>query len=230
MSGTDMRYALLLGHRAVPGGAQAQASGEPRYPPTPRNPIQATAFLVQMVLIAVSCIRFRGVRGAMRWLVLLVLSAYARATRCPVLTERMLRIWLRACYAVPGTAIAICPRCPLPSERYPLVLRVSYAMSGTDIAYGGLVLCVYYAMSGVCYENTMSSSDLDYAATRPESRQRPWRGWSVLGSGIALRASYAMSGTDLAYDAILSAYALPMRCPVLTEAMLLRCLLCDVRY
>eukprot|EP00961_Rhodomonas_salina_P127027 1712380-Rhodomonas_salina.5 len=57
------------------------------------------------------------------------LSAYARATRCPVLTWRMVlpaAIPVRACYAMPGTDIAYARTLPLthatpsyePSPRY----------------------------------------------------------------------------------------------------------------
>eukprot|EP00961_Rhodomonas_salina_P214092 2891103-Rhodomonas_salina.1 len=71
-----------------------------------------------------------GGYGATRYAVLLeweggrtLLSCYAAAMRCPVLTQAIL---LSACapYAMSGTDIAYGTTC----------LRASYSMSGTDIA------------------------------------------------------------------------------------------------
>eukprot|EP00961_Rhodomonas_salina_P057964 778854-Rhodomonas_salina.3 len=53
----------------------------------------------------------------------LVVWAYARATRCPVLTERMVR------------RQNLCPRTKGRPQQVPVGLRACYAMSGTDIAY-----------------------------------------------------------------------------------------------
>eukprot|EP00961_Rhodomonas_salina_P186743 2521453-Rhodomonas_salina.1 len=44
---------------------------------------------------------------------------------------------------------------------------------------------------------------------------------ATVNSAICLRACYAMSGTDLAYGAPLSAYALATRSSVLTQRMVL---------
>eukprot|EP00961_Rhodomonas_salina_P009256 125901-Rhodomonas_salina.3 len=77
------------------------------------------------------------------------LSAYARATRCPVLAERMVIYYrpTRACYAMPGTELAVSATSLARggSDRaggaevsvlcFPIALRACYAMSGTEIAY-----------------------------------------------------------------------------------------------
>eukprot|EP00961_Rhodomonas_salina_P217120 2933597-Rhodomonas_salina.1 len=63
------------------------------------------------------------------------LSAYGFAMRCPVLTQHIVLCyamsgtdiaWLRACYAIPGTETA-----------YSATRFFCYAMSGTELAYGG---------------------------------------------------------------------------------------------
>eukprot|EP00961_Rhodomonas_salina_P021458 288128-Rhodomonas_salina.2 len=87
----------------------------------------------------------------------MMLSAYALRTQCPVLRSRMVLQMLQAIIQV---SLAIC-------------LRTSYAMSGTDIAYGDIHLRTCYAMSGT----------------------------DIADSAVCLRACYAMSGTDLGYAA-----------------------------
>eukprot|EP00961_Rhodomonas_salina_P095607 1285803-Rhodomonas_salina.2 len=71
---------------------------------------------------------------------LLPIAAYARATRCPVLTQRML---------LPGS-FASNPDTQIPyAELLGSTLRPPYAMSGTNIAYGAVCLRPPYAMSGI---------------------------------------------------------------------------------
>eukprot|EP00961_Rhodomonas_salina_P273787 3699094-Rhodomonas_salina.1 len=72
-------------------------------------------------------------------------------------------IFLRASYALSGTDLAYGPIC----------LRASYALSGTDLAYGRMSLRASYVRFG---------SDLAYGR-------------------MSLRVCYALSGTDLVYDA-----------------------------
>eukprot|EP00961_Rhodomonas_salina_P073204 983480-Rhodomonas_salina.3 len=62
------------------------------------------------------------------------LSAYARATRCPVLTLRM----LQPAYAMSGTNVAYASSC----------ICTPYAMSGTGIADAAISQRVRYAMPG----------------------------------------------------------------------------------
>eukprot|EP00961_Rhodomonas_salina_P070060 940922-Rhodomonas_salina.1 len=80
------------------------------------------------------------------------------------------------CYAMSGTHLV---------HGGTISLYVCYAMSGPDIAYGGISLQVCYAMSGtsryVCY--AMSGTGISYGA-------------------MCLRTCYELSGTDLAYAAI----------------------------
>eukprot|EP00961_Rhodomonas_salina_P041637 560421-Rhodomonas_salina.2 len=112
------------------------------------------------------------------------LWSYALAMRCPVLTSAM----LRRIFCDYSTGISQ-PQVPTPFS-----LRACYAMSGTGWACGtlfGVFLCPRYAMSG---------TEIAYGATRgcvpgPPS-QLPY-----LVSPYALRVSYAMSGSDIAYDA-----------------------------
>eukprot|EP00961_Rhodomonas_salina_P154898 2086405-Rhodomonas_salina.6 len=92
-----------------------------------------------------------------------------------------------------------------------ICLRARYAMSGTDLAYTTICLRARYAMSG---------TDLPYGATRMSEWSRSRLCWYA----ISLRGCYAMSGTGIAYGAttcctFLSAYAWPMRCPVLIHRM-----------
>eukprot|EP00961_Rhodomonas_salina_P253125 3420760-Rhodomonas_salina.1 len=123
-----------------------------------------------------------------------------------------------------------------------------YAMSGTDVAYGGGIgLRAPYAMSGTDMANTRvqcSGTDMAHARvqcsgtdTTPHARVHcpvltqharvqsgPPSAEGAFESGglspIRLRPCYAMSGTDVAYAV--------MRCPVLTSRKLLRNVGCPV--
>eukprot|EP00961_Rhodomonas_salina_P302293 3940789-Rhodomonas_salina.2 len=76
-------------------------------------------------------------------------------------------------------------------------------MSGTGIAYAAVLLRACYALSGSVRCYATSGPELAGAMRRPGTRYLPTH-------------PYAMSGTDLAYAAPLSAYGYAMRCPVLT--------------
>eukprot|EP00961_Rhodomonas_salina_P175696 2368973-Rhodomonas_salina.3 len=130
------------------------------------------------------------------------LSAYALATRCPVLTEWMVvsayelatqcpvlaLCMLMSAYALSGTDTTYAALC----------LRACYAMSGTDIAYGDICVRAGHAASG---------TDIAYAATR-----------ALLVSRVlpAVRAIL-----EPRYASLLSSYARAMPCPVLPWRMLL---------
>eukprot|EP00961_Rhodomonas_salina_P232491 3141027-Rhodomonas_salina.3 len=85
-------------------------------------------------------------------------------------------------------------------------------MSGTDIAYGAMSTCAPAPLSPYA----MFCINIAYGAASAYARatQCPYQ------LPMLLRASYAVSGTGVA-DAVCS-YACPIRCPVLTLAMLLR--------
>eukprot|EP00961_Rhodomonas_salina_P137600 1851262-Rhodomonas_salina.1 len=68
-----------------------------------------------------------------------------------------------------------------------ICLRSRYAMSGTDITHGAMCLGFCYAMSG---------TDIPYAGARSTCSLNPLED-EVSTRPIALRARYAMSGTDL---------------------------------
>eukprot|EP00961_Rhodomonas_salina_P000490 6849-Rhodomonas_salina.2 len=131
----------------------------------------------------------------------------------PLRAARNLRLTvaLRIRYALSSTDPQSAPTRVLCEVRYwagggcePRIARCRYrptrlhAMSGTDLAHGGIVLRVCYAKSG---------TDLAYG-------------------GIVLRVCYAMSGTVLSYASAMRcprmevlSYASAMRCPVLTYAI-----------
>eukprot|EP00961_Rhodomonas_salina_P046757 627376-Rhodomonas_salina.3 len=129
-----------------------------------------------------------------------ILTAYVRAMR---------GIALRPPYAVRGTAT-------------PTLLRLRYAMSGTDTCYamsgtdvpsGGICLRARYARSGADRAYAPTTRLWSSYRCRFVSPYAPLTPCSVLalrfGFYLPLRTRYAMSGTDLAYR---------MRmCPVLTE-------------
>eukprot|EP00961_Rhodomonas_salina_P273519 3695819-Rhodomonas_salina.2 len=72
------------------------------------------------------------------------------------------------------------------------VVQVCYGVAGTDVAAGGT--------------RSLSAGYSEHAQL-----------YGQVKSAICLRACYVTSGTDVAYGASpLSAYALAMRCPVLT--------------
>eukprot|EP00961_Rhodomonas_salina_P301587 3940527-Rhodomonas_salina.1 len=128
------------------------------------------------------------------------LSPYARAMRCPVLTQHMV---LRTCDAMQGTDIAYgatLVQCGVLPQR--MVLRTRYALSSTDhTAYAiGLRLC--YAKSG-----TETSAWLKRRAEGGHQR------WAVLcGTNPAISLRYVWSGcmygamlcgTEIVYGAML---------------------------
>eukprot|EP00961_Rhodomonas_salina_P218354 2950608-Rhodomonas_salina.1 len=103
------------------------------------------------------------------------------AVPCPVLAFRM--HYLPAhCYAMAGALLCASYLC------------ISYAMSGTDVAYGPV---------------SLRASDVLSGSDRRSSRPRYWHSvWcnTMSGTGTAygavcLRSRYAMSGTDMAYGA-----------------------------
>eukprot|EP00961_Rhodomonas_salina_P187074 2526144-Rhodomonas_salina.1 len=84
-------------------------------------------------------------------------------------------------------------------------LRVCYAMSGTDIAYGPMRLRASYAMSGTDIEShVVCGTDLAYCAISTRVLRKSPR--IILSSycprATRLRACYAMSGTDIAYQGL----------------------------
>eukprot|EP00961_Rhodomonas_salina_P132453 1782492-Rhodomonas_salina.3 len=100
---------------------------------------------------------------------------YARATRCPVLTEAML---------LPDTSIGLCR-----NLEGGMLLRAAYAKSGTDVAQSGTDI------AHGAYWLWQSSTDSAYGA-----RVRGVPKWTGSAPPIGLRACYAMSGTKLAQD------------------------------
>eukprot|EP00961_Rhodomonas_salina_P106209 1430361-Rhodomonas_salina.4 len=142
------------------------------------------------------------------------LSAYALATRCPVLTERMV-----LGIAMPGTDVAYAAvsayaratRCPTP----PPILCCAFAMRRPVLAYALLygptrwgVLRQRLCHTGpdlgcmalrFCY--AVCGTDLGYAATR--SLTATPHAAELLSTTLWYRPTrrYAMSGTDLAYGA-----------------------------
>eukprot|EP00961_Rhodomonas_salina_P212319 2867045-Rhodomonas_salina.2 len=51
--------------------------------------------------------------------------------------------------------------------RYPICLRASYAMSGTDMAYGASCLCASFAMSGTGRAKCYAIAGTDIANDSP---------------------------------------------------------------
>eukprot|EP00961_Rhodomonas_salina_P052613 705700-Rhodomonas_salina.3 len=96
-------------------------------------------------------------------------------------------------------------RCPVLAWR--TVLRASYAMSGTDLAYAALPA---YA-PGARYPAAVNASGLSRKMFR-------------VATPISLRACYAMSGTELAYAATLVLCDVRLWCYLPTRV------LCDVRF
>eukprot|EP00961_Rhodomonas_salina_P236152 3191622-Rhodomonas_salina.4 len=95
-----------------------------------------------------------------------------------------------------------------------IVLRASYAMPGTDLAYGDIGLRVCYAMSGtdlvfgdialrLCYG--MSDTDIAYdtpARVIIETFPSLMFEENQVAFPTSLRACYAMPGTEMAYGCI----------------------------
>eukprot|EP00961_Rhodomonas_salina_P157392 2119545-Rhodomonas_salina.1 len=110
-------------------------------------------------------------------------------------------------------------------------LRACHAVSGTQVVYGDVV-SIRYATSDMrpvllacarfppVLTYDMLLPLLTYAMLLPGSRSDLLLRYcdGPGGSAIFLRACYAVPGTDIAHTALLSAYALATRCPVLTEA------------
>eukprot|EP00961_Rhodomonas_salina_P172428 2325194-Rhodomonas_salina.1 len=109
---------------------------------------------------------------------------------------------------------------------------MSYAMHGTDIAYGGICYALRgtdIAYGGICY--TMPSTDIpgggicyamsgtdipySYGVVGIRAMRSPVSRWVIwVSSATCLRACYAMSATELEH-ACVSAYARAMRRAVL---------------
>eukprot|EP00961_Rhodomonas_salina_P123653 1666245-Rhodomonas_salina.2 len=134
--------------------------------------------------------------------------------RCPVLMWRIPYVYGATSEPLPYSGTAS-------SDESWYSLRVSYAISGTELAYRAIGLRVSYEMSGTDIargaivlraRHAMSSTDTAYGA-------------------VCLRACYAMSGTDMCvgdtapegYTSLgnvpQSCYAIAMQCPVLTSAL-----------
>eukprot|EP00961_Rhodomonas_salina_P181437 2448873-Rhodomonas_salina.2 len=147
-----------------------------------------------------------------------VLSAYATATECPVLTPRVVvpGLFFDAgelryrptrllrdvrCYAMSDSAAT---RCPDP-----------YAVPGTDLVYAAMNPRACYAMSG---------TDLGYAATsRHNNFKTSVNAVIALGRILGTLSAYAIPTRCpvLTWRMVLSSYEPAMRCPVLTSRMVL---------
>eukprot|EP00961_Rhodomonas_salina_P303760 3941356-Rhodomonas_salina.1 len=108
-------------------------------------------------------------------------------------------IVLRARNAVPGTRIRHRVCCAV--LRSAMRLRVRYVMLGTDLGYAATLYC-----PTLCYCTILTYAMLlpGLAHTSPSSAS------SLPSYAICLCAPYAFSGTNLGYDATLSAYASPV--------------------
>eukprot|EP00961_Rhodomonas_salina_P125386 1689125-Rhodomonas_salina.1 len=160
--------------RAVCANVRRHPPARPS-PGTARTPIQETAFSALFVSGKWFLVFDFGGGG--------MLSPYALATRCPVLTSRM---------AVQYRASVRCCN---------VLCNARVWLSGTDLAYGATLYCAVRGTDlahgpTACY--AMSGTYLAYGATRLDAPLSPS---SISTTGTTLRACYAMSGTDLAYDA-----------------------------
>eukprot|EP00961_Rhodomonas_salina_P062130 834044-Rhodomonas_salina.1 len=126
MPGTDVAYAAPASGVRYCHGACCYALAM-RYPVLTQRMVLRACYAMSGTDIAYGATT-RGVPTRARSIrVWSVPSPYACATRCPILTSRIVcAIPLRVCYTMSGTDIAHGATC----------LRVCYAMSGTDIAYG----------------------------------------------------------------------------------------------
>eukprot|EP00961_Rhodomonas_salina_P301228 3940378-Rhodomonas_salina.2 len=111
----------------------------------------------------------------------MVLLCYARATRCP---DKLL-----------GQK----PRDPEEDEIQVYLPPASYALSGTDIAYGAMRLCAGYAMSGTGIGP--SSLHFRYTMVLKWSTELYSPALAVWFPVLLLLFCYALSGTDLTYGA-----------------------------
>eukprot|EP00961_Rhodomonas_salina_P302173 3940745-Rhodomonas_salina.11 len=121
----------------------------------------------------------------------------------------MLPIVLRLCYAMSGRTDIV----------FAMLLRHCYTMSVTDLAHRAISLCTRYAMSGtdVAYAPTrpplsyaLSGTDMSSAMLlRRLSSYAPTMQCTVhvfgygptVCTGVVLRLSYGLSGTEVAYGA-----------------------------
>eukprot|EP00961_Rhodomonas_salina_P152043 2046787-Rhodomonas_salina.2 len=133
-----------------------------------------------------------------------VLSAYAGATRCAVLTSRMQYTDWHVRFQGEGEGGCVCS-----GERRFAATVAPFAKSGTDLAYGAIGLSARYAywLSVLCYLSAyalillLSSyayghSVCCYAWRTAQSRCSAARE-SSNEAGSCLRTCYAMSGTNM---------------------------------